>query len=76
MKSKPSKAAPKKTGKRSAAKPKATAAKSKPTNALRHMMRGADRQVEARDTDPRASFSTGGRDHDVDGSRSVRPRRG
>jgi hypothetical protein len=67
------KSAPPRAGK---TKRKATAAKSKPkTNALAEMMRGADRPV-ARDTDPRASFSTGGRDHDVDGGRSVRPRRG
>jgi hypothetical protein len=67
------KSVPPKAGK---TKRKATAAKSKPkTNALREMMRGADR-VEARDTDPGASFSTGGRDSDVDGSRPVRLRRG
>jgi hypothetical protein len=75
VKSKPSKASPKKAGKRSAAKSKATAAKSKPTNALRAMMRSSDRP-EVRDTAPGSPFSTGGRDHDVDGSRSVRPRRG
>jgi hypothetical protein len=70
------KSASTKAGKKKvAAKPKATATKSKPRNALREMMRGADRPV-ARDTDPRAPFSTGGRDRDVDASKPVRPRRG
>jgi hypothetical protein len=79
VKSKPKagKKPPTKAGKKKvAAKPKATAAKSKPkTNALAEMMRGADRPM-ARDTDPRAPFSTGGRDRDVDASKAVRPRRG
>lgn len=67
------KSAPPRAGKKKvAAKPKAT----KPTNALAAMMRGSDRPVEARDTDPRSAFSVGGRDRDVDGSRPVRPRRG
>jgi hypothetical protein len=71
------KSASTKAGKKKvAAKPKATAAKSKPTNALREMMRGSDRPVEASDTDPRSPFSTGGRDRDVDASKPVRPRRG
>jgi hypothetical protein len=67
---------PTKAGKKKvAAKPKATA-KSKSTNALRDMMRGSDRPVEARDTDPRAPFSAGGQDRDVDPSKAVRARRG
>jgi hypothetical protein len=65
---------PTKAGKKEVAA-KATA-KSKSTNALRDMMRGSDRPVEARDTDPRAPFSAGGQDRDVDPSKAVRARRG
>jgi hypothetical protein len=74
----PGKKPPTKAGKKKvAAKPKTAAAKSKPTNALREMMRVSDRTVEARDTDPRSSFSTNPRaTRDTDGSRPVRPRRG
>jgi hypothetical protein len=69
------KSASTKAGKKKvAAKPKATAAKSKPANALREMMRGTA-PVEARDTDPRAPFSTGDRNRDVGGPR-VAPRQG